>query len=147
MIILVDSNNKTNFVHWLAIQYKKMTKSVLTFELYAILHEFDIGVVLKLIMKCVLVQFMPMIFYTDSKSLYNCMVKQDTTQEKRLIVNIICLQWSFQRHKIIKIKWINNNSNSANAMIKAKPCYTFQELINTNTIKMKTLGPVKWDMG
>jgi len=31
---------------------------------------------------------MSAILYTDSKSLYNCLVQQGTTQEKRLIINI-----------------------------------------------------------
>jgi len=34
---------------------------------------------------------LPLTLYTDSKLLYDCLVKLGTTQEKRLIIDIICL--------------------------------------------------------
>lgn len=46
---------------------------------------------------------MLIIFYTDLKSLYICLVKLDTTQEKRLMVNKMCLQESYERQEIIEI--------------------------------------------
>ena len=54
-------------------------KNILAFELYAMVHEFDIRAVLKSIIECVLAQFVPMILYMDSKSLCDCLVKLSTT--------------------------------------------------------------------
>jgi hypothetical protein len=34
----------------------------------------------------------PLVVYTDSKSLYEYLVKLGTTREKRLIINVICLR-------------------------------------------------------
>ena len=41
---------------------------------------------------------------TDLKSLYNYLVKLRITQEKRLIVNLICLQQLYKKKEIVKIK-------------------------------------------
>lgn len=38
------------------------------------------------------------------------------------------------RQKIMKIRWINDDNNPANVITKKKPCYTLQELINTNIV-------------
>lgn len=88
---IVESDNKANIIHWSSIKCKKITRSVLVSELYAIVYGFDIEAVLKLIMKFVLKQSVLMIFCTDLKSLYDCLVKLGTTQEKRLMVDIMCL--------------------------------------------------------
>ena len=64
-------------------------------------HGFDVGAVLKSTIECVLAQSVPMILCTDSKSLYDCLVKLGTTQEKRLMVDIMCLRQSYERREII----------------------------------------------
>ncbi len=84
-----------------------------------------------------------MIICTDSKSLYDCLVKLGSTEEKRLMVNVICLRQSYERREIMKIKWIDRNSNPADAMTKAKLCGALQDLINTNTISFTTSGWVE----
>ena len=43
----------------------------------------------------------------------------------------------------MEIRWIDGNSNSADAMTKAKPCMALQELIDTNTISLNTTGWVE----
>ncbi len=140
VITLVDSSNKANIIHWLSIKCKKVTKSVLASELYAMVHRFDVGALLKSTIGRILKQSVPMILCTDSKSLYNCLVKLSTTQEKRLMVDIMCLRQSYERQEIMEIKWIDGDSNPADAMTKTKPCHALQEVINTNTVSMKASG-------
>lgn len=47
-------------------------------ELYRIVYEFDIGVVIKAILGKILGSTVPLILYIDSKYLYDCLVKLDT---------------------------------------------------------------------
>jgi hypothetical protein len=46
---------------------------------------------LKMITDQLKLPVIPTIVYTDSYSLYKCLVKLNTTKEKRLIINIIAL--------------------------------------------------------
>ncbi len=55
-------------------------------------HGFDYGAVLKSTIKKILQRDLPLVLYTDSKSLYECLVKLGTTQEKRLMVDLMCLR-------------------------------------------------------
>lgn len=55
-------------------------------------HGFDNGAVIKLITEEILdIKLLLMIVYTNSKLLYDCLVKLGSTQEKQLMVDLICL--------------------------------------------------------
>ncbi len=60
-------------------------------ELYGMAHSFNMGVSIKLIINKMLGIELLLVVYIDSKSLYKCLIKLGIIQEKRLIVNIICL--------------------------------------------------------
>jgi hypothetical protein len=47
------------------------------------------------------------------------------------------LRESYKRKEIAEIKWINNNSNPANAITKSKTYSILRDLINTNKISIK----------
>ena len=105
IICLTDTSNKTNIIHWSSIKCKKVTKSVLASKFYAMLQGFDVGAVIKSTTEEILdIKLLPMIVCINSKLLYNCLVKLGSTQEKRLIVDIICLRQLYKRRKIMKIR-------------------------------------------
>ena len=78
-----------------------------------------------------------MVLCTDSKSLYNCLVKLGTTQKKRLMVDLMCLRQAYKRRKITKVKWISSGNNPADAITKVKPCQALKTLIDTNKLNLK----------
>ena len=59
-------------------------------------HGFDIEVVIKVTLRKILGVDVPLILYTNSKFLYDCLVKLGTTQEKRLMVDMMSLHWSYK---------------------------------------------------
>ena len=65
---------------------------ILASELYSIAHRFDIGGSAKSILDKILGIDLPLVLYTDLKSLYDYLVKLGTIAEKRLIINIIYLR-------------------------------------------------------
>lgn len=92
VICLADASDKANIIHWSSIKCKRVTRSVLASELYAMAHGFDTGAVIKSTVEKILrIPLLPMIMCTDSKSLYDCLVKVGSTQEKRLMVDLMCL--------------------------------------------------------
>jgi hypothetical protein len=54
-------------------------------------YGFNIRALVKLIIDKVLGIDLLLILYTNSKSLYKCLVKLGITQEKRLIIDVMCL--------------------------------------------------------
>ena len=102
-------------------------------------HGFNIGAVIKLTINLVLNTTIPLIIYTDLKSLYNYLVRLSTTQEKRLMVNFICLRQLYKCREIAEIKWIKGNTNPADFIIKLKACNILKQLIDTNKVNISVM--------
>ena len=51
ILVLTDLLNKVNIVYWFLVKYKRIIKSVLASELYAMAHSFNIGAAIKAIVK------------------------------------------------------------------------------------------------
>ncbi len=135
VICLADSKH-ANIVHWSSVKCKRVTRSVLAAELYALVHDFDLDVALKATLSAILDRFVSLVLYTDFKSLYDCLVKLDTTQKKRLMIDVMSLRQLYERRKITKMKWIHDINNSIDFMIKSKAFTTLKMLIDINTINM-----------
>ena len=120
MIVFIDTIEKANIIYWSLTKYKRVIRSVLAIKLYRIAHSFNITAAIKSTIDKMLFITTLLILYTDLKLLFNCLVRLSTTQEKCLIINIICLHQAYKRREIVKIKWINGNANPANIMMKGK---------------------------
>jgi hypothetical protein len=140
VIVLADGNNNANIIHWSSIKCKRVTRSVLASELYRLAHGFDIGSAIRTTIQNILqLKQLPLVLCTDSKSLYECLVKLGTIQEKRLMIDLMCLRQAYERREITEIKWINGESNPADAMTKSKPCPALKNLIDTNKIDLQVM--------
>jgi len=140
VIVLADGNNNANIIHWSSIKCKRVTRSVLASELYGLAHGFDIGSAIRTTIQNILqLKQLPLVLCTDSKSLYECLVKLGTIQEKRLMIDLMCLRQAYERREITEIKWINGESNPADAMTKSKPCPALKNLIDTNKIDLQVM--------
>ena len=74
-------------------------------ELYALVYGFDIGAAIKsTVYNMLQLEKLPLVLCTNLKFLYNYLVKLGTTQEKRLIVDLMCLRQLYKRREITKIK-------------------------------------------
>ena len=49
----------------------------------------------------------------------------------------MCLRKSYKQREIAEIKWIDGNTNPADAMTKTKPCQALKDLINTNMVNLQ----------
>ncbi|EED12044.1 hypothetical protein TSTA_001160 [Talaromyces stipitatus ATCC 10500] len=114
----------------------RITRSVLASEMYGMANGFDAAIAIKstLTQLLHLLEPLPLVLCTDSKSLYECLVKLGTTREKHLMIDLMCLRQSYERQEITEVRWINGNSNPADAMTKSKPCRALQELIDINKL-------------
>jgi hypothetical protein len=88
-------------------------------------------------------QLVPLVVYTNSKSLYKCLVKLGTIQEKCLIIDIISLRQFYETKEIAEVKWIAGNTNLANTMTKSKVYPALKSLIDTNTVNIQAFERVE----
>jgi hypothetical protein len=102
-------------------------------------YGFDIGGAIKSTLDKMLGLEVLLILYTDSKSLYDCLVKLGTTAEKRLMIDIMCLRQAYERRKIAEVKWIAGHTNPADFMTKEKPSNALKLLIDTNRVYIEVV--------
>jgi hypothetical protein len=81
-----------------------MTRNVLTIELFAMIHDFDVDSVLKATLTKMLDVVVSLILATNSKSLYDCLVRLRTTIEKRLMIDVVILRQCYERREITEVK-------------------------------------------
>ncbi|KAI0996097.1 hypothetical protein K3495_g12084, partial [Podosphaera aphanis] len=88
-----------NIIHWSSTKCKRVTRAVLASELYAMTNGVDIAIPLSMtinqIMGKLSLPIVPLIICTDSRSLYECLVKLGTTKEKRLMIDVMAIRESY----------------------------------------------------
>lgn len=79
---MANITNKANIIYQSLIKYKQVIHNILIAKLYEIAYKFDIRVVIKTIIEKILRSAILPILYSNSKFLYNFLIKLKTTQEK-----------------------------------------------------------------
>jgi hypothetical protein len=97
-----------NLIHWNSTKNKRMTKSILTLEIYGMIGGvnmlFTISFTLTIIIKQLGFPTILIIVCTDSYSLYECLVKLETIKEKRLIIDIMVIRESYENRELFEIR-------------------------------------------
>ena len=131
-------------MHYSSIKSKRVTRSVLASEIYGMVGGVDMAISINTTITIITKQldFEPasIVLYTDSYSLYECLVKLGTTKEKRLIINIMALRESYQKREVTEIRWINGKNNLADAMTKSNPNRALKKFIDNNKAKVRMEG-------
>jgi hypothetical protein len=144
-VIFLANDIHAKILHWSSIKCKRVTRSVLTVELFAMIHDFDVESILKSIFIKLLDKkiSISLILITDSKYLYDCLIRLSITIEKRLMIDVMILRQLYERREITKMIWIHDINNSIEFMIKTKLSSTLKTMIDTNQINLNITEWVK----
>ena len=161
IIALMDDEGAANIVHYSSQKSKRVTRSALAAELYAMMNGFDTAAALKVSLDQLDLNedaaakrygtavagsddlpraAVPMVIYTDSRSLYDGLVSLNTTTEKRLLIDLHLLRQAYERREIAEVCWIPTEQNPADALTKEKPTPAMSQLLQ-GTLK---LTPNAW---
>lgn len=135
-----------NLLHYSSTKCKRVTRSVLASEIYGMVSGFDLGLAivetLKIVSQGLHLKPIPLIICTDSFSLYECLTKLGTTNEKRLMIDVMALRQSYERREIEEIRWINGADNPADGMTKASPNHALKRFVDSNNLSIRMEGSV-----
>lgn len=141
VMVLMDSFGSANIIHYGSLKCKRIVRSVLAAELLAMMHGFDISSTIRLAVNCIMDRKVSLELYTDSRSLYDCLVSINTTSEKRLLIDLSLLRECYERREISQVLWIPTHQNPADGFTKAKPNTALDTLILDNKLH---LTPNAW---
>lgn len=138
---LCDSKYNANIVHYGSSKSKRVTRSVLAAELYAMVYGFDHSSVIHVALQEFLGRRVPLRVYTDSKSLFDSLVSLNTTTEKRLLIDLTMLRECYEYREITEVLWIPGDENPSDAMTKLRSCSALSHLMKHNTLN---INPKSW---
>ncbi|KHJ31158.1 hypothetical protein EV44_g3317 [Erysiphe necator] len=145
VIVLADTDGNCNIIQWSSIKCKRITRSVLASELYAMINGFDAACVLKHTIDTMNGKPIPLSLCVDSFSLYECLVKLGTTREKRLMIDISAIRQAYERREITEVIWIKGESNVADSMTKSVGNKALNRMIATNKLDLERKAWVERD--
>jgi hypothetical protein len=136
-----------NLIHWSSTKSKRVTRSVLASEIYAMVNGTDMAFAITTTINSIAEQLgkqdLPLVVCTDSFSLYECIVKLGTTKEKRLMIDIMALRQMYEKRELIDVRWIEGKDNPADAMTKTTPNTALKRFLDTNEVDVKVDGWVE----
>lgn len=135
-----------NVLHYTSVKCKRVTRSVLASEIYGMMSGFDIGMATSSTFRQIADRLglppLPLVLCTDSRSLYEALIRLSTTDEKRLMIDVMALREAYERREISELRWIDGRDNPADAMTKATPNTALETLIDTNELRIRVEGYV-----
>ena len=141
LITLRDERGVTNVIHYGSVKSKRVTRSVLAAELYAMILGFDVSAVIQRTITDFLGKHVPLHLYTDSKSLYDSLTTLNATSEKRLLIDLALLRESYETREIDAVYWIPGTQNPADSLTKWNACGALNSLLEQNILNV---SPNAW---
>ena len=134
IICLMDAAGSANVLHYASQKCKRVTRSVLAAELYAMALGFDYAYVIQESISDILGNAIPLKVYTDSKCLFDALTTLHSTTEKRLLIDLSMLRQCYEKREIAEVLWIPGRQNPADGLTKKDPCSALRNLLLSNQI-------------
>jgi len=141
IVLLCDGYNKANVLHFSSYKSKRVTRSVLGAEMYALADGFGYAYCAKMELERVLEQHIPITLLTDSKSLFDEIVTSSIPREKRLFIDLACVRDAYASFEIDTMAHVLTSQNPADAFTKVNSCPALNEILTTGRL---TLNVNKW---
>ena len=130
LILLSDKGGRCNVLAYKSFKSRIVVCSVLGGEILAFSEAFDRSFIMKRDLEAILNRTIPMVMLTDSKSLFDVLVKNSTTLERRLMIDFKAARDAYNSKEISNIGFIRSHCNAADAFTKAKGCEALERILS-----------------
>jgi hypothetical protein len=135
---------KGNLINTSSTKYKHITRNNLASKICRIINGFDLAYITAAILKIIIDQRnlpkIPIVFYTDSKFLYEYIIKLRITKKKYLIIDIITIRQAYEKKELFEIRYINRQDNPIDTITKLLSNKILEKFINTNELTICMQG-------
>jgi len=131
IIALCDKFDNASILHFQSYKSRRVARSVLGAETYAFADAFDFAFCTKQDIELVMGRDIPLMMFTDSKSLFDIITKCSHTQEKRLMIDLQAVRDAYESHEISNVGFIRGPNNPADGLTKIGKCPPLSHLLQT----------------
>lgn len=130
LVLLCDATDKTNILHFASYKSKRVVRSVIGGKCHAFADAFYYGYSPRHDLEQMLDKTLPLQLHTDSDSVFKVIVKNSSTTERRLMIDLEATREAYGSHDIDDIHWVRSGDNPADCLIKAGVCDLMTPLVN-----------------
>lgn len=116
IVFLCDDNDNSSILAFRSFQRRRVVRSVLGAEVCAFADAFDEAYSIQTMLTQCFGKKLPLRMYTDSKSLFDVIVKESTTTEKRMSIDLRAVNESYRNREVSDIAFIRSHVNPADAL-------------------------------
>jgi hypothetical protein len=132
---------KGNLINISSTKCKYIIRSNLVSEICRTIDGLDLAYIIAAILKIIIDQRnlpeIPIVFYIDSKFLYEYVIKLGTTKEKHLMINIIAIRQAYEKKELFEICYINRQDNPIDTITKLLFNKVLEKFVDTNELTIR----------
>lgn len=130
IILLADRDGYCHVLDYSSKKSKRVVRSIMGGEVCAFMDAFDSVFALAADLEMVYGRKLEIYMYTDSKQLFDAMIKGKRTQEKRLMVDIMAARQSYRRFEITRVGLVKCVDNRADGLSKINDNVALDRLLD-----------------
>jgi hypothetical protein len=134
LVFLTDNTGRANLIHFSSTKSRRVVRSVLTGETMAVASGFDWGFLLQHDLLEITGRKLPIVVYTDSKSLFDCITAMSATAERRLLIDITTVREAYTSEEISNVGLLASANNPADALTKIARNAVLERFLNTGML-------------
>lgn len=117
-VLMVDKHNGENVVYYGSGRWHRVVWYVMVAELHVLAYAFDHAYMVRRMLERLFGHKMSLEIFVHSRTLFNVIVKDSGTAERRLLVDVFELKKSCRRGELNRIGWIPGNERGADVLTK-----------------------------
>jgi hypothetical protein len=129
---------KRNLINTSSTKYKHITWNSLASKICRIIDSLNLVYVIIVTLKIIIDQRnlpeIPIVFYINSKSLYEYIIKLGITKEKYLIIDIIVIRQAYEKKELFEIRYINKQDNPIDIITKLLFNKILEKFVDANKL-------------
>jgi ribonuclease HI len=133
-IYLVDNDRKCALLHWSSKKARRVTRSTMAAELFALINAFDVGLALQNLASEILGRKISINVFTDSQTAWDSVTSLCSTTEKRLLIDIYGLRESYRTGELQNLCRIDTRFNPSDVLTKINSGDYFAHVLRTNRL-------------
>jgi hypothetical protein len=137
VIAIVDADNRATVVAYGSRKGRRVTRSVLVSELFALVEGFDTAAAIAYQLSEILSINVPVWVAVDSRTLFTVVTRMGHVSEKRFMVDVAELRDQYVQDKL-KVFWIPSSDNCADPLTKARASTTALEKLLDGTLHLNS---------
>lgn len=139
-VFLRDKNARCSLLTWSSCKSKRITRSVLAAELFALSGAYDIGFSIRHTLSALLGREITMRVFTDSKTLFHSVTNLCAMTERRLLIDIAGLRDAYRSGDLAEFGQIDSKDNPADSMTKKNASDCLVRVLYSRQLKHPVLA-------